>query len=214
MNDTRQNTEFFDFLKEDYEVQPSDKHPAVTEIETHLPAISKYSLLAKNLAVADMQECSRALDLTSDIRSLHKTIEELRKKAIEPARRIVQMINDCAKGLQEILSLAETELKVKIAFYQKKEEERISAAEEAVKALSEQLGVEIAIPSDAKGVKSSKASSYYKETISFEITDESLIPDEYWMVNEELLQKHVELGKKDIPGIKIVKDKKFMIRRK
>ena len=99
MNDTRENTEFTDFLEDDFDVLPDNRHPAIAAIEKHLPSISKLSLLAKNISVDDSQDCGKALDVTADIRNLHKEIEELRKKAGEPARRIIQMINDSAKGL-------------------------------------------------------------------------------------------------------------------
>lgn len=214
MNDKRNNTDFLDFLEDEFEILPSDKHPAVTEMEVHLPTISKLSLMAKNLVVEDIQSCGRALDVTADVRSLHKQLEELRKKAIAPARKIVQMINDAAKGLQDILMLAENEMKVKIALFQEKEQERMKLAEESVKELSERLGVDIMIPDDARLIQSSKATTYYKEEWSFEIVDVNLIPDIYWIVDEKLVQRHIDLGKQDIPGINIVKGKKFMVRRK
>jgi uncharacterized ubiquitin-like protein YukD len=214
MNDTKDNTDFFDFLKEDYDVLPDDRHPAISEIEKHLPTISKLSLMAKNLTVDDSSACGVALDITADIRNLDKAIEDLRKKAGEPARRLIQMINDSAKGLQEILSRAEHDVKVKIATYHMKEEEKMKVAEESVKELSAKLGVDIVIPSDARNVHSAKATTYFKEELSFEIVDVDLIPDEYWVVDEKLLQKHIDLGKKEIPGVKIVKGKKFVVRRK
>lgn len=214
MSDANQNTDFLDFLKEDYEVLPDDRHPAINEIESRLPSISNLSLIAKNLAVADIVTCNQALDMTTDIKMIYKSIEELRKKAIEPARKIVQIINDCAKGLLEILSKTEVELKIKIATYQLEEKKKMDAIQESVKALSEQLGVEIVIPSDDKSMKSDKAMSYFKKTMGFEIVDSNLIPDEYWIIDEKAIQKHVDLGKSDIPGIRIVKSKKFIVRRK
>jgi hypothetical protein len=214
MNDTKDNTDFFDFLKDDFDVLADDRHPAIAEIEKYLPTISKLSLMAKNLSVEDSSACGIALDITADIRNLDKMIEDLRKKAGEPARRMIQMINDSAKGLQEILSIAEHEIKVKIATYHMKEDEKMKAAEESVKELSAKLGVDIVIPNDARNVHSAKATTYFKEELSFEIVDVNLIPDEYWVVDEKLLQKHIDLGKKEIPGVKIVKGKKFVVRRK
>jgi hypothetical protein len=214
MNDTQEDTDFLDLLKDNLEVLPDDRFPSIAEIEKHLPVISKLSLMAKNVTVEDSQGCSTALDITADIRSLDKMIEELRKKAIEPSRRIVQMINDSAKGLQEILSIAEHELTVKIATYHAKEDEKMKAAEESVRALSEQLGVNIVVPSESRSIHSSKATTFYKETWSFEIENPNLIPDTYWIVDEKMIQKHVDMGMQDIPGVKIVKGKKFCVRRK
>lgn len=214
MNDTQNDTDFLDFLKDDFEVLTDDRHPAITEIEKHLPTISKLSLLAKNISVDDSETCASALDITADIRNLDKTIETLRKKAIEPARRMVQMINDSAKGLQEILSKAEHAVKVKIATYHVKEDEKMKAAQESVKELSAKLGVDIVIPNQNHGVHSTKATTYYKEDLSFEIVDINLVPEVYWVLDQDLIQKHIDLGKQDIPGVKIVKGKKFVVRRK
>lgn len=214
MNDTQHDTDFLDLLKDNLEILPDDRFPAIAEIETFLPAISKLSLMAKNVTVEDSEGCSTALDITADIRSLDKTIEVLRKKAVEPSRRIVQMINDSAKGLQEVLSQAEHAVTVKIATYHAKEAEKAKAAEETVKELSKQLGVDIIIPNESRNIQSSKATTYYKEEWSFEIEDVNLIPDVYWVVDEKMIQKHIDLGKQDIPGVKIVKGKKFVVRRK
>jgi hypothetical protein len=214
MNDIEKDTDFLDLLKEDLEVLPDDRFPAVAEIEKHLPVINKLYLVAKNLTVEDAQGCSMALDLTADIRTLDKTIETFRKTATEPFRKTVQMINDSAKGLQEILSTAEYDLKVKLATYHAKESEKVKAAEESVKELSAKLGVDIIIPNEAKNTHSAKATTYFKEEWTFEVEDPNLIPDVYWVVDEKMIQKHIDLGKQDIPGIKIVKGKKFVVRRK
>ena len=214
MNDTQDDTDFLDFLKDDFEVLRDNRHPAIAEIEKHLPTISKLSLMAKNISVDDAESCSSALDITADIRSLEKTIDVLRKKAIEPARKLVQMINDSAKGLQEILSIAEHAVKVKISTYHVKEDEKLKAAQESVKELSAKLGVDIVIPTTNHGVHSAKATTYYKDELTFEIVDINLAPEVYWVIDQELIQKHIDLGKQDIPGVKIVKGKKFVVRRK
>jgi hypothetical protein len=214
MNDTQHDTDFLDLLKDNLEVLPDDRFPAIAEIEKFLPEISKLSLMAKNVTVEDAQGCTSALDITADIRTLDKTIEVLRKKAIEPSRRIVQMINDSAKGLQEILSQAEHSITVKIATYHAKEAEKTKAAEESVKELSRQLGVDIVIPNESRNIQSSKATTFYKDVLTFEVVDAKLIPDQYWIIDEKAVQKHIDLGIQDIPGIKIVKDKKFVVRRK
>jgi copper chaperone CopZ len=214
MHDATHNIEYFDFLKDEIEVLSDERHPAIREIETHLPSISKMEMLATSLVVEDMQNCKTALDLTTDVKALYKAIEEHRKHSIEPMRRMVQAINDCAKALQEQLNKVEFDIKIKLATFQQKEQEKARIAEEAVQKLSETLGIEICIPDTSKSVRSAKASAFFKEVNTFEIVDESLIPDEYWVVDEKKLQKHIDLGKREIPGVKIVKDKKFIVRSK
>jgi hypothetical protein len=213
MHDAKQNTDFLDFLKEDYEVQVQTSHPVLSEIDTHRPQVESFSRLAAQLAVKDAEACSRALDLTSDIKDKYQELEAFRKKTIEPSRKFVQMVNEWVKVLHEQLTAVESEIKYKIASYQKMEQDRLKAAEETIKQLSESLGIEIAIPG-VKQPSSEKAVGCYKETTSFEVVDKWIIPDEYWTVDEKAIQKHIDMGKIDIPGIKLVKEKKFFIRRK
>lgn len=214
MHDTKQNIECLDFLEGETEVLLDERHRAIKQIEAHLPAISKMALVAKNLVVEDMDNCKRALDFTSDVRTTYKAIEEYRKVSIEPMRKMVLAINECAKALQEQLNQVEFDIKIKIASFQQKEQERTKAAEEAVKKLSESLGIEITVPNSSNTVKSVKASAYFKENYAFEIADPSSIPDEYWIVDEKLIQKHIDLGKREIPGVVITKEKKFVVRKK
>ena len=213
MHDTKNNTSFEDFLQEEVEVQADTRPVIVQKIDEFKPSIANLALYARNLAVEDIEGCTRALDLTADIRARYDELENFRKTAIEPSRRFVQLVNDCVKTLQQELEQIESGVTVKMAAYKKLEDERTKAAEEAVRQLSESLGVEIVIP-QAKTMTSLKASAGIREVTTFEIVDESLIPDEYWMINEKVLQKHIDLGKREIPGIKIVKDKRFVVRRK
>ena len=214
MQDTKEDTEFLDFLKDEIEVLDDERHPAIQTIEAHLPSISRMSDLARALVVEDMNNCKRALDLTSDFKGLYKAIEEHRKVSIEPMRRMVGAINDCAKTLQEQLNRIEYDIKIKMATFQQKEQEKAREHEEVVRKLSESFGIEISLPEAATQLSSAKATTYFKEVLSFEIEDMNVIPDEYWVVDEKLLQKHIDLGKTEIPGVKIVKDKKFVVRRK
>jgi hypothetical protein len=214
MQDTKEDTEFLDFLKDEIEVLEDERHPAIRTIEAHLPSISRMSDLARMLVIEDMNNCKRALDLTSDVKGLYKSIEEHRKVSIEPMRRMVGAINDCAKTLQEQLNRIEYDIKIKMATFQQKEQEKAREHEEVVRKLSESFGIEISLPEATNNISSAKASTYFKETLSFEIEDKNLIPEEYWVVDEKLLQKHIDLGKTEIPGVKIVKDKKFVVRRK
>lgn len=213
MNDVEEHTDFLDLLKDKFEVLPDDRFPAIAEMESYLPKISDLSLIAHNIVIEDVPSCQEAQDKIAEIRLVQDKIESLRKKGGEPFRKTVLMINDSAGGLKEILSKSEREINIKVATYQAQEAEKSKAAQESVKELSAQLGVDIIIP-EAKSIQSSKTTSFYKEELSFQIEDASLIPDIYWVVDEKAIQKHIDLGIQDIPGVKIVKSKKFVVRRK
>jgi hypothetical protein len=212
MRDTKENIDFLDFLKDDFEIETGAEYPVIDQVESHKPAINSLSLIAANLAVQDMQTCTRALNLTAEVKKKYRELEDFRKKTIEPSRKFVQMVNDCVKALHDQLNRIESEVKFKMSVYQKIEEERVKASEESIRQLSESLGVDIVVPPAPK-MESTNASVYYKTTVSFEIVDEKLVPDNYWMVDREAIQNDIDMGL-DIPGVKITKEKKMHIRRR
>jgi hypothetical protein len=212
MRDTKQSTDFLDFLKDDFEIEIGPEYPVIDQVESHRPAVNSLSLIAANLAIEDMQSCTKALNLTSEVKKKYKELEDFRKKTIEPSRKFVQMVNDCVKSLHEQLNRIEMEVKFKMSVYQKIEEERTRLAEQSIRQLSESLGVEIAVPSAPK-MESANASVYYKTTTSFEIVDEKLIPANYWMVDREAIQNDIDMGL-EIPGVKVTKERKMHIRRR
>jgi len=216
MMDTIDDNELLDFMKGDLEVLQDVRIEAVKTIDKHFFSIKKLGAMAELAKVQDAETCNEALNLAGDIKNLYKAIEEDRKKAIEPSRKIVQMVNDVAKKFQATLDMAEQLLKVKLAAYQLTQQMKAEEAQKAVKSLSESLGLDIEIiaPSASKTLSSEKASTSTREKLTFEITDPAIVPDEYWRLDEKLIQAHISMGKKHIPGIKIVTEKTMIIRRK
>lgn len=168
------------------------------------------------LCVEDMEGCRWALDVCAEARTTSKSIEEVRKRVTEPHRRTVQFVNNYAKEMQQKLDAIINNLTFKLAQWYAIQKEQTEAAQKSMKELSESLGVdmEIVVPSAPENLSSSKASTCSREKISFVVENADLIPDEYWIIDEKVIQKHINLGKRDIPGIKIVKEKTFIVRRK
>lgn len=216
MMDTIYTNDLLDFMKGDLEVLQDVRIEAVKTIDKHFFSVKKLGAMAEMVKVEDADTCSDALNIAGDIKNLYKAIEEDRKKAIEPSRKIVNMVNDVAKKYQAALEIAEQLLKVKLAGYQLTQQVKAEEAQKQVKELSESLGldIEIVAPSASKTLSSEKASTSTREKLTFEILDPELVPDEYWVIDEKLIQSHIAMGKKDIPGVKIVTEKTMIIRRK
>ena len=216
MDDTQDGNSFLDFMIDPVEIIKDERHPAIKQIERYYGSIFNLTKIAETLVVEDEEASRKALDISAEAKTIYKTIEDYRKKAIEPSRRIIQAINECAKNLQQTLNMIEGTIKVKLAGYQKSRELKEEEIKKSIQEMSASLGIDISIvaPPLAKNMSSSKAATYMKHKMSFVVVDEKLIPDEYWIVDEGMIQKHIDLGKKEIPGIKIVIEKELKIRRK
>jgi hypothetical protein len=205
-----QDTELLDFLKDEIQIVPDNRPMAVLHIEKfHMP-IQTLTIRANQITIASREGCKIALDLCADARTINRRIEELRKTAIDPYRKVIQAINDSAKEFQATLDLIEEMLKTKVLTYEAQEsKKKITEMQD----LADQLGLEVVPTIEEKPLSSSKASTYTREVLSFEITDKEIVPKEFWMVDEEKIQKHIALGI-FIPGVKVSKEKKTFIRRK
>lgn len=216
MNDMQNVTEFEDFMTDQIEVIPDNRHEIIKVLDRYIIDIDKICDLVESINVIDDISANKILDLSADVKNIEDRIEDYRKKSIEPCRKIIQTINDCAKKLQEALENIEATIKVKLLGYQKMQENKALEAQESVKGLSETLGIDISIltPGSQKNLSSAKAATSYRETTTFIVEDANLIPDEYWKIDERAIQKHIDMGKRDIPGVKIITEKTMILRRK
>ena len=137
MFDSVDSNDLLDFMKDSIEVLPDHRIQAVKEIDKYFFTVTKVTAVADTVAIDDYDSCQRALDIAGDVRSLSKKIDDERKRVTEPYRKIVQMVNDCAKSFQGRLDLAESALKVKLAKWQLTEE--IKALEAKIEPLEAEL---------------------------------------------------------------------------
>ena len=76
------------------------------------------------------------------------------------------------------------------------------------------MDIAILAPNAPTTLSSEKASTCTREKYTFEIVDMSVVPDEYWVIDEDLIKKHIALGKREIAGVQIKTEKSMVIRRK
>lgn len=217
MNDTEDDNEVIDFMVDEIEVE-LEKNPdhAIARIQGFYPRALNITKQAEAITVQDQGSSATALNIGADAKKLHAEIEAERKRLTAPFRDFIQKVNLAAKDIQQSLLLVDGIIKFKLAGYQLDQEIIAQKAQEAVKNLSETLGLDVTIiaPNAPKNLSSDKATTSTREKLTFEIEDANLIPDEYWVIDEKLIQKHIDLGKREIPGIKIKTEKTMIIRRK
>lgn len=196
------------------EILLSEEPEALQEIAKFSTTVSVLLRRMTELDVTTDEECKSALKIAGEAKYLHKQIEEIRKKSIEPSRKIIAIINDSAKFLTTQLDdLGET-VKVKLAIWQKKLEEDAKEAKERASELSKQLGIEIYVAGASKTLSNEYAVASSKTVWEFAIVDEKLIPREYLIVDEDKIKKAIKAGIREIPGLNIWEATSMTIRRR
>lgn len=178
-------------------------------------SLNKLEYRSNGLLVTDKESSHTALEITAECRNIRDEIDALRKKLIEPAKRYISHVNETAsciaEKLQEIEKKSIAELNVYMEMLKFQQERAQKSTDNYIETLG--LDVTVSLPSIPQ-IKSSAASMSERTKWTFEIEDVALIPREYFMVNEKLIQKLINAGISQIPGIKIKEEKKIVLRRK
>jgi len=216
MADEFSDNTFLDFMIDEAEIMKDDRHPAIRELSIHQEQISEIVKKIELLTVESKEASDAALRLSSQSKEIFQRMEEFRKKTLDPYRKFISVINECATNLKKSLEYIDGTIKIKLAAWQMIQERRCLEAQESIKTFSQSLGIEMEItaPEAPKNTSCEAAVAYTRDKVTFEIEDVSLVPDEYWIIDEKAIQKHIDLGKKDIPGVKIKIEKIMTIRRK
>ena len=216
MMESTNDTTLLDFMEDEVEIMKDDRHPAIKALWAHYDKIGVIQTQAISIVIDSKESADAALRLHVQGRDIEEQIEAYRKQVVLPYRRFISSINECATNLKTILENIEGIIKVKLASWRSTQEKRVLEAQESINVISESLGLEVSIiaPEAPKTVSCEVGSAYIREKISFEIEDASKVPDEYWVIDEKAIQTHINLGKKDIPGVKIKIEKIMTIRRK
>lgn len=196
------------------EVFLEERINTASELKKFEYAVERVSHYSEVLQIEDEATCRVALDLAAEVKKYAKEIEAIRKKGIQPSRKLINFINDVAKWYQEVLIDTENRLKMKVALWQKASQEKADAQKEAIKKLQAELGIEISISNQTASTSFSTpniiASSKMK--YDFEIKDEIAVPREYLSVDEKKVKTAISMGVQCIPGIEIKQEKVIVMR--
>lgn len=216
MVDELDGNTFLDFMVDDVEIMKDDRHPAIRELSVHQEQIGEIIKKVECLTVESKEASDAALRLSAQSKDIFQQMETFRKKTLEPYRKFISVINECAANLKKSLEYIDGTIKIKLAAWQMIQERRALEAKASLETISESLGLDMTIvaPEAPKNTSCEAATAYTRDKLTFEVEDESLIPDEYWVIDFDAIQKHIALGKRDIPGVKIKIEKVMTIRRK
>ena len=193
--------------------------------------IDSLAVVCKGYVVNDEATNDKAIELTKQARGIEKKIEELhtvaKKPYLEGGRRVDKMKNDLLSSLDDGVK----DLRAGIKKYQdiqreiayqaqliidkkrrEQEEALLKAAKEETPITEEQL----ARLEETKQIQAEMIMAPKKDNLTvvwkFGLTDLSIVPVEFLLLNETAVRKSVSAGVREIPGIKIYQDSQLNIR--
>ena len=192
---------------------------------------------ASAFSVQSVEEFGKAEEMLVAIKRARKVVDDYFDPIIKGAHATHKALVAKKKEAEEPFINAEGMLKKKCtAFHieqerlRKEEEARLRKAEEearlqaAIKAEDEgkkDLAEEILAPTAVMPLPASNVpipvptNSSFKETWTFEVVDEALVPREYLMIDEVKIRRVIQAmkGQTNIPGIKVKAEKSMAVRR-
>jgi len=189
---------------------------AVQEIEEIKQGGNTLILKAKNHLVINQETADEANLILTSLNNGLKKIEEKRKSFTAPLNQSLKEINNTFKAITEPIEECKQELSSRLMSWRFQEQARIRAEQEKAEK-EEERRRKIQEAHAAKGHKVNEEITPVAKPVPFaindttktrtvwthEITDESLIPRTYLIVNSAAITKAVREGVRDIPGIKI-----------
>ena len=192
---------------------------ADVEVMSYYDEAQKLQQYAEARVITTIEGVKLATDDLSIISKLKKALEEKRKQYISPLQDQVKQINETYKTFMVPIDIADRTTRDKILAYQRwqehirQEQEEINrkrqdAAEAEMKLkgeLSESVNLVEVVPEAPKRVSTDMGTVGQRDNWKWEVTDFSLIPDEFKMINSGVITPVVKAskGKIIIPGVRI-----------
>ncbi len=208
--------------------------PQLTNLDGLAKIKSQITALAeqcKNIIITNDASLEEAKELAKQAKKIETYIEEKRKEITKPLLDKKKQIDDFAKNLTQDLSEATKSLRLQIQKYEEEkerkrleelrrlEEEKRKAEEELRKAqqsndiVSQIQNIEKVnqIAVNEMNLAIQKTSSL-REIWTFELKDLSKVPIEYLQLNEAAVRQAIRNGVREIPGIRIFKQKQLVVK--
>ena len=207
-----------------------EERPEIVELQTLSRTLAA---TAANIKVKDPASDQRATDFLVRVKSAQKAVEKARLAITQPLLESKRAADKLFKNIAKPFADAEVVVNAKKKAYfleqereRRQEEERIRKENERREAGRIRLEAEAAEknqpapepapelepiaaapPETAKTVRGMEGgSSTMRDHWTFEITNREEIPHRWWVVDETAIQKVVNAGVRDIPGIRIYND--------
>lgn len=172
---------------------------------------------AENIQVNDQAQYQNVANALLEVKAKIKAIEAKRKEIVGPINKAVKSINDLFRAPREQYEIVEAALKRAMTNFNNRvaEEQRKTleaAAEKAQEGNAE--GFNALMQTAQEHTAPVAAGTHTVTRWVFQVTDPSLVPREYLMVNEAKIRKVVNALKGDtnIPGVSVCSEKSIVAR--
>lgn len=193
------------------------------EIEVVKKKISAMEKMVTETVVTNEDELALISDKIKNVKMMGKFVKETKDKFVAPAKEIIEQAKEMFDGPIKQCAFAEEALKGKAQKYlQVKEAKRVADEKkiaddlESGKIKKQETAVARMekLPEQQKSVSTGASTLRMQKYFVAEIVDKSLIPDEFWIVDESRVKKEAleraKNGVDGIPGV-IIKEESTMV---
>lgn len=175
--------------------------------------VTRLEKQANEIVITTAEENALAIDFKAKLRETGKSIkdrkEEITKplnEALKSARALFAPIESQFENAEQIVSRKLIEYKQKVEAKRHEEEAKIAARVEkgTMKLETAEKKIE-SLPTIEKTVQTDFGRVQFRKIKKVRITNQDLIPDEYWLVDEVKLRKEALAGK-TIPGCEVYEE--------
>lgn len=172
--------------------------------------------LVQRINIETQADYTGAAEALQDVKGKQKELETLRKEIVEPLNKSVKLINALFSKPLERLQAAERTIKAALLGYQERAQAREQAKLQAAVAASHagNRAEAVALIASAAAEDTKVVGISTRDVYRFEITDATLIPREYLMIDESKIGAVVRgtKGTVAIPGVKVICEKSMTAR--
>jgi len=182
-------------------------------LNTHKDAVVKTLAFAKQLDVSCRNDAIEAIEYVSRARTINDDIDSKKKELLQDAKTYIKQINLLTKEFSDPLEEVESIVSSKIDRWKALKSDMDEEVEVDINYLLLNEDVFEQFQENRK-LESDSASAYEKIVFDIEIEDETLIPEEYLTIDIKKIETAIKNGRINIPGVKINKRIKTIIKRK
>ena len=185
----------------------------VAIVEKKIKGMAK---MVSETVVTNDQELASISDKIKNVKDMGKYVKSIKEKFTAPAKEIIEKAKELFDGPIKECANAEEVLKQKAQVYltaqeaeREKQAKKIADDLESGKIKKTETAVRKleALPEEKKAVSTGASTLRMQKRKVAEIVDRSLIPDEYWELNEPRVRKDAldreKNGLEQIPGVTI-----------
>lgn len=173
-------------MEDKFELVPIDVR---YQIEQYRNKVKEAVTYVRSLNIQNKEQAEQALDIACEAINLAERIEETKKSITEPSKRFKSEVDRLAKDFTTQLEM------VKDGVVEQVDRWKLRSPE-------------------VRNLETSNATTVDLPDFTFEVSDMTMVPKEYMVVDEARIKLAMKQGVEFIPGLHLKKQTKTSIRRK